>query len=333
MAVSRPRIYITQPVHSSAIERLQAIADVEWNRDPLHIMTKEELISAARGSDILFCLLQDHVDEDVIAANPQLRMIASMTITPTDIDTAAASRAHIPVTVIPAALLNESTADLAWALLFSVARRVTEGDRLMRSGVFPGSQSCYMEGAGVSRKTLGLIGMGGVGRAAAARARGFSMRVLYFDPQRLAPEDEKALELTWRPMDDLLRESDFVSLHARLTPETRHLIGERELKLMRRTAYLINSARGPLVDEEALVRALEERRVAGAGLDVFEHEPCPHPKLLQMPNVVMTPHVGSAVTELRATMANVVVDNIVAVLEGRQPPNCWNADIYENADS
>jgi glyoxylate reductase len=230
--------------------------------------------------------------------------------------------------VIPAALLNEETADLAWALLFAVARRVAEGDRLLRSGTFPGSQSSYMEGGGVSRKTLGLIGMGGVGRATAARAGGFSMRVLYCDPQRLAADDEKALNMTWRPLDELLADSDFVSLHARLTPETRHLIGERELNLMKRTAYLINSARGPLVDEEALVRALEARRIAGAGLDVFEHEPRPHAKLLRMDNVVMTPHVGSAVTELRAVMANVVVDNIVAVLERRQPPNCWNAEIY-----
>jgi glyoxylate reductase len=323
------RIYITQPVHSTAIERLQAVADVQWNRDPLHIMSKGELIEAVRACDILFCLLHDHVDAEVIAANPMLRMIASMTITPADIDTAAATRARIPVTVVPAALLNDSTADLAWALLFAVARRVAEGDRLMRAGTFPGSQSCYMEGGGVSRKTVGLIGMGGVGRAAAARAHGFSMRVMYYDPQRLSPEDEKALNVTWRPMDDLLSESDFVSLHARLTPETRHLIGERELNLMKRTAYLINSARGPLVDEEALVRALEARRIAGTGLDVFEHEPRPHPKLLHMENVVMTPHVGSAVTELRAAMANVVVDNIVAVLQGAVPPNCWNAEIYQ----
>jgi glyoxylate reductase len=323
------RIYITQPVHSTAIERLQAVADVQWNRDPLHIMSKGELIEAVRACDILFCLLHDHVDAEVIAANPMLRMIASMTITTADIDTAAATRARIPVTVVPAALLNDSTADLAWALLFAVARRVAEGDRLMRAGTFPGSQSCYMEGGGVSRKTVGLIGMGGVGRAAAARAHGFSMRVLYYDPQRLSPEDEKALNVTWRPMDDLLSESDFVSLHARLTPETRHLIGERELNVMKRTAYLINSARGPLVDEEALARALEARRIAGAGLDVFEHEPRPHPTLLDMENVVMTPHVGSAVTELRAAMANVVVDNIVAVLQGAVPPNCWNAEIYQ----
>ena len=154
------------------------------------------------------------------------------------------------------------------------------------------------------------------------------MRLLYFDPRRLPADEERALGLTWAPFDDLLAQSDFVSLHARLTPETRHLIGEREFGLMKRTAYFINSARGPLVDEEALVRALEEGRIAGAGLDVFEHEPRPHPKLLKMPNVVMTPHVGSAVTELRAVMANVVVDNIVAILEGRRAPNCWNPEIY-----
>jgi glyoxylate reductase len=326
----RPRIFITQPVHSSAIERLQDIADVDWNRDPLHILAKDELLAAVRNCDILFCLLQDHVDAYVISANPQLRAIASMTITPADIDIPAASAKRIPVTVIPAVLLNDATADLAWALLFSVARRVAESDRLMRSGIFPGSQSAYMEGGGVSRKTLGLIGMGGVGRAAAERARGFSMRLLYYDPQRLGPAAEAALGLTWTPLERLLAESDFVSLHARLTPETRHLMGDREFGLMKRSSYFINSARGLLVDEEALVRALSEGRIAGAGLDVFEHEPRPHPKLLEMPNVVVTPHIGSAVGELRATMANVVADNIMAVLEGRQPPNCWNPEIYGN---
>lgn len=323
-----PRIFITQPVHASAIERLQGTARVEWNRDPLRILSHDELLAAAKTCDILFCLLQDRVDAAVIAANPRLRAIASMTITPADIDIPAASARRIPVTVIPAALLNDATADLAWALLFAVARRVAEGDRLMRAGTFPGSQSPYMEGGGVSRKTLGIIGMGGVGRAAAERARGFSMRVLYYDPRRLAPIEESALGATWMPMDELLATADFVSLHARLTPETRHLIGDRELGLMKRSAYFINSARGPLVDEEALVRALAARRIAGAGLDVFEHEPRPHPTLLTLPNVVVTPHVGSAVTELRAHMANVVVDNILAVLEERQPPNCWNPEIY-----
>lgn len=327
----RPRVYITQPIHPGAIERLRAIADVEWNRDALHIVSKDELVAAVRECDVLFCLLHDRVDADVIAANPALRMIASITITPADIDTQAASARRIPVTVIPAVLLNDATADLAWALMLAGARRVAEGDRLMRSGVYPGSQSSYMEGGGVSGKTLGLVGMGGVGRATAQRARGFSMKVLYYDPRRLDLHQEDALGLTWMPLERLLAESDFVSLHARLTPDTRHMISEREFGLMKRTAYLINSARGPLVDEEALVRALTDRRIAGAGLDVFEHEPRPHPALLEMPNVVMTPHVGSAVTELRAKMAHAAVDNIAAVLEGRRPPNCWNTEVYEGS--
>ena len=154
------------------------------------------------------------------------------------------------------------------------------------------------------------------------------MRISYYDPQRLSREEENELDVAWKPFDALLSESDFVSLHARLTPETRHLIGEREFGLMKRSAYFVNTARGPLVDEQALVRALEGGQIAGAGLDVFEHEPRPDARLLEMPNVVMTPHVGSAVGELRAVMANVAIDNIAAILEGRKPPNCWNAEIY-----
>jgi glyoxylate reductase len=155
------------------------------------------------------------------------------------------------------------------------------------------------------------------------------MRVLYYDPNRLSSVEEASLGLTWTPLEMLLAESDFVSLHARLTPETRHMIGTREFERMKPTAYFINSARGPLVDEEALVRALQDGRIAGAGLDVFEHEPRPHPALLDMPNVVVTPHVGSAVRELREAMANVVVDNIAAILEGQRAPNCWNPEVYE----
>jgi glyoxylate reductase len=322
------RVFITQPISPRALERLRTIAHVDLNSDPLRILSKNELKVAIRDCDVLFCLLHDRVDREVIAAGSKLRAIASMTITPADIDIAAASSRRIPVTVIPAALLNDATADLAWALLLSVARRVCEGDRLMRMGTFPGSQSAYMEGGGVSAKAFGVIGMGGVGRAAAKRARGFSMRVSYYDPQRLSREEENELDVAWKPLDAVLSESDFVSLHARLTPETRHLIGEREFSLMKRTAYFINTARGPLVDEQALVRALEQGQIAGAGLDVFEHEPRPDALLFEMPNVVMTPHVGSAVGELRAAMANVAVDNIAAILEGRKPPNCWNAEIY-----
>ncbi|MFN7086871.1 MAG: NAD(P)-dependent oxidoreductase [Burkholderiales bacterium] len=326
----RPRVYITQPIAPSAIGRLQQVAEVAYNPDPLHIMTKDELVAAVRNNDILFCLLHDHVDRDVIAANPRLLAVASMTITPADIDIAAATARRIPVTVIPALLLDDATADLAWALLLAVVRRVAEGDRLMRAGVFPGSQSCYLEGGGLTGKTLGIIGMGGVGRAAAARARGFKLEVLYYDPQRLPPDEEQKLGVAWRPFDEVLAASDFVSIHARLTPATRHLFGDREFGLMKPTAYLVNTARGPIVDEQALVRALQAGRLAGAGLDVYENEPRPDPALLALPNVVFTPHTGSAIRELRAAMANVVVDNIVAIIEGRRPPHCWNAEIYDS---
>ena len=325
----RPRIYITQPVAQSAIDRLRTAAEVRWNPDPLHIMTQAELIAAARDNDILFCLLHDHVTAAIINANPELKAVASMTITPADIAIAAATARKIPVTVIPALLLDDATADLAWALMLSLVRRVTESDRLLRSGTFPGSQSCYMEGEGLTGKTLGIVGMGGVGRAFAARAGGFRLRVIYHDPQRLAAADEQALGLTWVPFEQLLAESDIISIHARLTPETRHLFNAAAFASMKSNAYLINTARGPIVDEAALVRALSDGRIAGAGLDVYESEPVPHPDLLRMPNVVITPHTGSAVTGLRVAMAHVVVDNILALIDGRQPPNCWNPEIYQ----
>ena len=324
----RPRVFITQPVAKSAIERLRSVAEVEWNPDAVHIMTQDELSAAVREHDILFCLLQDRVDNDVIAASANLRAIASMKITPSDIDVAAATARRIPVTVVPP-IVTEATADLHFGLVLAVARRVVEGDRLVRAGAFPGGQSMHLEGAFVWGKTVGLIGGGGrIGRAVARRARGFSMRILYWGPRRIAESEERELGLNYVALEALLAESDFVSIHAPLKPETHHLIAARELALMKPTAFLVNTARGPIVDEQALVRALADRRIAGAGLDVYEHEPHVEAALLTMSNVVLTPHLGSAVAELREAMAHVVVDNIVAVLEGRAPPNCWNPEIY-----
>ncbi len=324
----RPRVFITQPVARSALERLGAVAEVEFNPDSLHIVSKDELLSAVHNHDVLFCLLHDKVDRDVISANPKLRMIASMKITPSDIDVAEANARRIPITVIPP-MVTEATADICMALLLAVARRVVEGDRLVRAGTFPGSQSAHLEGGAVSGKVLGLVGGGGrIGRAVARRASGFGMKLLYWTPRRKPEAAEREAGLTYRPLDELLAESDFVSLHTPLTPQTRHQIGSRELSLMKPTAFLINTARGAIVDEPALVSALTERRIAGAGLDVFEGEPHVPSALLTMSNVVLTPHVGSAVREVREVMANVVVDNILAVLNGRQPPNCWNPEIY-----
>jgi glyoxylate reductase len=326
--MARPRIFITQPVAQSAVDRLRAVADVDLNPDTLHIATKDELLAAVRDRDILFCLLHDRVDRDVIAAGSRLRAIASMKITPSDIDVAAATSRRIPVTVI-APIVTEATADIHFALLLAVARRVVEGDHLVRAGIFPGAQSAHLLGYWVYGKTIGLIGGGGrIGRAVAKRAQGFSMRTLYWTPRRKPEAEEREAGLVYVSYDQLLAESDFVSVHAPLNAETRHLVGERELRLMKPTAFIVNTARGPIVDEKALVRVLSEKRIAGAGLDVYENEPRVEPELLKMQNVVLTPHLGSAVTELRESMANMVVDNIQAILDGRRPPNCWNPEIY-----
>ncbi len=330
-AQKRARVFVTQPVAQGALDRLKPAADVDINPDPLRVLGKNELCAAVRDHDILFCLVQDNVDRDVIAANPRLKMIASMTITPRDnIDVAEATTRRIPITVIPA-LVTEATADLAFALLLAVGRRVAEADRLVRAGVFPGAQSMYLEGGSVSGKTLGFVGMGKVGQSVARRARGFDMRLLYHDPKRLPAEDERELGLQWVPFDELFRKSDYVSVHAALSAATRHLVAERELGLMKPTAYLINTSRGPIVSENALIQALANRRIAGAALDVYEHEPKVAPSLLKMQNVVLVPHIGSAVADLREQMAHVVVDNILAVIEGRRPPNCWNPEIYAAA--
>lgn len=324
----KPRVFITQPIAESALERLRAAVAVRLNPDPLHIPTQAELCAAVRDSDILFCLLHDEVDRDVIAANPNLRGIASMAVTPANIDVAEATRRGVPVTVIPAPLLDDATADLAFALLLAAGRRVAEADRFVRTGAALGCQSRYFEAGGVSGRTLGILGMGGVGRAAARRARGFAMRTLYHDPRRLLAAEEAALGVTWVPFDDVFAESDFVSVHVGLTRETRHLVGAREFARMKRSAYFINTARGPIVDEAALIRALAEGRIAGAGLDVYEHEPNIDPALRAIANVVLTPHMGSAVGSLREAMANIAVDNVVAIAAGREAPNCWNPEVY-----
>lgn len=327
--MSRARIFVTQPVAHSALERLRKVADVDLNPDTAHIPSQEELLAAVKSHDILYCLLHDKVNAEVIAANPGLKAIASMKITPSDIDVGEATRRRIPVTVIPP-IVTEATADLHMALLLAVARRVVEGDRLVREGIFPGAQSAHLEGVMVTGKTLGLIGGGGrIANAVARRARGFGMKLIYATPRRKL-QAEQELGMEYVPLDRLLSEADFVSVHTPLTPETRHQIGAREIGLMKPTAYLINTSRGPIIDESALARALVERRIAGAGLDVFEHEPKVDARLVTLSNVVLTPHLGSAARELREVMAHVVVDNIMAVLEGREPPNCWNKEIYAN---
>ena len=324
-----PNVFVTQPIPEKAVARLREVGSVEIHSDATHIIPKPALIEAIKRNDYLFCLLHDIVDAEVINSNPNLKLIASMAVTPAGVDLAAATARRIPVTRVPP-FVTEATADLHWALLLAVARRVVEGDRALRSGIFPGSQSLHFMGGEVNGKTLGIIGLGAIGEAVAMRARGFHMRILYTKRRRLDEAREAALGVEYRNLDDLLKESDFVSINAALSRETIHLIGNRELSLMRPSAYLVNTARGPIMDEKALVRALEEKRIAGAALDVYEREPLVEPGLINMPNVVLTPHLGSAAIDTRERIAGIVVENIIAVIEGRRPPNLYNPEIYDS---
>lgn len=326
-ALKRPRVFVTQPIAPRALERLKAIADVAVFADTGRIIPKDVLIAELPKHDILFPRLHDKIDADVIAANPKLVAITSMTITPDNTDVAEATRRKIPVTVVPP-IVAEATADIHFGLLLAVARRMVEGDRMVRAGQFPGSQSNHLAGAAVYGKTIGLVGAGRIGQATARRAKGFGMRVIYWAPRRKA-DAEKEIGIEYVPFDRLLQEADFVSVHAAMTPETRHLIGEKEFAKMKPTAFIINTARGPIIDEAALVDALVQERIAGAGLDVFEHEPVVDPDLLKLPNVVLTPHLGSAVAEVREQMANIVIDNIEALIAGKMPPNCINPDVLK----
>jgi glyoxylate reductase len=324
---AKPRVFVSQPIADSALKRLRALASVKVFPDDSRIIPHRTLIAAVAKADILFCLLHDKIDRAVIAANPKLRHVAAQSITPSNIDVVEATKRGIPVTVVPP-VTTEATADLTFGLMLAVARRMVEGDRLVRAGKFPGGQSRHLLGSIVHGKTVGLIGGGGlIGKAVARRARGFDMRVLYSTPRRKPESEEREAGLTFVPLDQLLRESDFVSIHSPLNAATRHQIGARELGLMKKTAFIVNTARGPLIDEAALVRALKARKIAGAGLDVFEHEPKVHAELKRMKNVVLEPHLGSATVEVREEMANIVVDNIEALLAGRTPPNCVNPQV------
>ena len=327
--MSKPRIFVTQPVADSAIKRLRALGSVKIFPDDSRIIPHKTLIGAVKKADILFCLLHDKIDRAVVSANPKLRHIAAQSITPSNIDVATATSLGIAVTVVPP-LTTEATADLTFGLMLAVARRMVEGDKMVRAGKFPGGQSRHLLGSIVHGRTIGLIGGGGlIGKAVAKRARGFDMRVLYATPRRKSETEERELGLEYVPLDRLLAESDFVSLHQPLNPTTRHQIGAREFGLMKKTAFIINTARGPIVDEKALVRALKGKKIAGAGLDVFEFEPKVSDALKKMKNVVLEPHLGSATVEVREDMANTVVDNIEALLEGRAPPNCVNPQVLK----
>jgi glyoxylate reductase len=281
-------------------------------------LTKPELIARLQGKDGLVCHIICGIDDEVLAAAPALKVVANVAVGYNNVDVAAARRRGVVVTNTPD-VLTETTADFAWALLMAAARRVVEADRYARSGQWGVWKWDLLWGADVHGQTLGVVGFGRIGRAVARRALGFGMRVLYHDAVRADAAVERELRATSTSLETLLREADFVTLHTNLTPETRHLIGERTLRTMKPSAILVNASRGPVVDEAALARALREGWIAGAGLDVFEDEPTIHPDLLPLGNVVLAPHIASASRDTRAAMAMLAVRNCLAVLAGNAP--------------
>jgi glyoxylate reductase len=288
---------------------------VEFN-DSDQPLAKAELVRRLKDKDGLICHIISSVDEEVLAAAPRLKIVSNVAVGFNNIDVAAARRRGVVVTNTPD-VLTETTADFAWALLMAAARRVVEADQFARSGQWTRWQWDLLWGNDVHGKTLGVIGFGRIGRAVARRALGFGMRVLYHDAIRADAAAERELKATYTDPETLLRESDFVTLHTLFIPETRHLINERNLRLMKKTAILVNAARGPIVDEGALVKALTEGWIAGAGLDVFEEEPKIHPGLLPLKNVTLAPHIASASLDTRLAMATLAVRNCLAVLDGK----------------
>ena len=321
----RRKVYVTRRLPQPAIDMLEERFEVEVYPEDRAI-PREVLMEKVKGIDALLPLLTDKVDAEVMdAAGENLKIIANYAVGYDNIDVDAATKRKIAVTNTPG-VLTETTADMAWALMFAVARRVVEADKFTRAGKFKGWGPMMFLGGDVYGKTLGVVGVGRIGSAVAKRAKGFNMRVLYTDVVR-NEEIEKEVGAKKVELDELLRESDFVTLHVPLMPSTRHLIGERELKLMKKTAYLINTSRGPVVDERALVEALRKGEIAGAGLDVYENEPELSPGLAELDNVVLTPHIASASVETRTRMATLAAENIIAFFEGKRPPTIVNPEV------
>lgn len=324
------RVYVTRVIPQPGIDLLREHAEVEVNEsdEPL---SAGELRARAHEYDALVTPLTDHVDESVLSAGlGRLQIVANVAVGYDNIDVGAATRHGIMVSNTPG-VLTETTADFAWTLLMAVARRVSEAENFLRAGKYQGWGIMMLLGEDIHDKTLGLAGFGRIGQAMARRAAGFNMNVLYYDP--VLNGDEVCAQLGARrvDLDTLLRESDFVSVHTPLTSETHHLIGAEQLSMMKPTALLINTSRGPVVDEAALAEALCDRVIAGAALDVFENEPEVHAGLLQLDNVLLTPHIASASTATRTRMATMAAENVIAAFNGERPPTLVNPAVLERS--
>ncbi len=330
--MSKPKVFITRQIPEKGIEMIKEYYEVEvwpeYTPPP-----REVLLEKVKDIDALVSLLTDKVDCELLDNAPRLRIIAQYAVGFDNIDLECATKKGVYVTNTPG-VLTQSVAEFTWGLILAVTRRIVEADNFVRSGEWwntkTGWHPLMLLGMELKGKTLGIIGMGRIGRTVARIAKGFDVRILYYDVYRLPEEVEKELEAKYVDLDTLLKESDIVSVHVPLTPQTYHLIGERELKLMKKTAYIVNTARGKVIDTQALIKALEEGWIAGAGLDVFEQEPLsPDNPLTKFKNVVLTPHIASATVEARTGMAELVAKNLIAFYKGEIPPTLVNKDVVK----
>ena len=315
----KPKVLITRKILAEALDYLKEHVDYEIctaDRNP----TKQEIIEKIADKEGLLCLLTDTIDKEVIDSARSLKIIANCAVGYDNIDIKEAKKRGILVTNTPG-VLTETTADLTWALIFAVARRIPEADRFTREKKFRGWELDLFLGKEITGKCLGIIGMGRIGKAVALRAQSFRMKIIYSDPQRLAPEEEKKYKATFVPLDELLSSADIITIHATLTPESLHLISREKIQLIQKDAILINVARGPIVDEKSLAEALERNQIWGAGLDVYEREPDVEDKFLSLENVVLLPHIGSASYETRLKMAMMAACNLIQGLRGEHPDN------------
>ena len=320
-SAKKPTIVVTRKLPDAVETRMMELFDARLNLDD-RPMTPAELIEAVKVADVLVPTVTDRVDTRILAqAGPQLRLIASFGTGVDHIDLATSRQKGITVTNTPG-VLTEDTADMTMALVLAVSRRLTEGERLVRSGTWEGWGPTLMLGRRIGGKRLGIIGMGRIGQAVARRARGFGLSIHYHNRRRVHPDIESELEATyWESLDQMLARMDVISINCPHTPATYHLLSARRLKLLRPTSILVNTSRGEVIDENALARALAGREIAGAGLDVFEHEPAINPKLLELDNVVLMPHMGSATIEGRIDMGEKVIINIKTFIDGHTPPD------------
>ena len=332
MGRTRLPVLVTRRLPREALDRIAAWCDMTLY-DGEGAMPRDQLLTEVAGKAGAITLLTDRVDEEFLdVAGSELNIVANYAVGFDNIDVEACTRHGVLACNTPE-VLTETTADTAFALMMAAARRIAEGDRLIRSGIPWTWGPLMMLGQDVHHATLGIVGFGRIGQALARRARGFAMQVLYHDMYRPLAEVEQELGAEYRELEDLLRESDFVSLHTNLTPQTRHLINADRLAMMKPTAVLVNTSRGPVIDEQALARALKQGQIFAAGLDVFEREPDVHPGLLACDNAVLLPHLGSATVKTRLAMANLAVDNLLAALEARRPPALLNPQAWEQRTS